>query len=62
VYRYGIGLKNAPRNGFTLVKSCVKKIRRFKRKMATARFHSIANYRAPIPNPIMAGRDSSTSD
>jgi hypothetical protein len=64
---YSLGLNIAPRIRFTLAKSRVKKIRRFKQafsryKMAGAGFHSIANFRAPIPNPIMADRGVYSAD
>jgi hypothetical protein len=50
---YSLGLNNAPRISFTLVKSSVKNIRHFEHgasrcKMAGAGFHFIAKLRAPF--------------
>jgi hypothetical protein len=58
---YGLGLNIAPRIRFTLVKSRVKNIQRFKQavsrcKMAGAGFHSIAKLRTQIFNPGLADR------
>jgi hypothetical protein len=58
---YILGLKIAPRICFTLVKSRVKNILRFKQavsrcKMAGAGFHSIAKLRAQTFNPMLADR------
>jgi hypothetical protein len=64
---YNLGLDNTPRIGFTLLKWRVKGLRRFERgdsrcKMAGAGFHSIAKFRAPIPNPVMADRGVYSAD
>jgi hypothetical protein len=63
-----ISLNDAPRNAYTLIKS-IKNIRFFKqeasrctRKMASAGFHSIAKFRAPIPNPIIVDRGVYSAD
>jgi hypothetical protein len=56
---YSLGLNNAPPISFTLIKSRVKNMQRFKQpvsrcKMAGAGFHSISKLRAQIFNPVMA--------
>jgi hypothetical protein len=56
---YSLGLNNAPQISFTLIKSRVKNIQRFKQlvsrcKMAGAGFHSIAKLCAQIFNPVLA--------
>jgi hypothetical protein len=60
---YSLGLNNAPRISFTLIKSRVKNMPRFKQpvsrcKMAGTRFHSIAKFRAQIFNPVLAVRSN----
>jgi hypothetical protein len=64
---YSLGLDIALRISFTLEKSRVKNIRRFKQgasrcKMAGARFHSFAKLRAQIFNPAMAYRGVLSAD
>jgi hypothetical protein len=64
---YSLGLDNAPRISFILVKSRVKNIRRFKQgasrcKMAGAGFRSIAKLRAQMCYPVLADRVVHSAD
>jgi hypothetical protein len=64
---YSLAINNAPRISFTIEKARVKNIRRFKQgtsrcKMAGAKFHSFAKYRAPICNPEKAARGVKSTD
>jgi hypothetical protein len=64
---YSLGINNAPRISFTLIKSRVKNLRRFKQpvcrcKMACAWFHSIAKLRAQIFNPVLADHGVYSAD
>jgi hypothetical protein len=64
---YSLGLNNAPRISFKLIKSRVKNMQCFKQpvsqcKMVGAGFHSIAKLRAQIFNPLLAVRGVNSVD
>jgi hypothetical protein len=64
---YSLGLNNAPRISFTVIKSHVKNMRSFKQsvsccKMAWTGFHYIAKFHAQILIPVLADRGVYSTD